>query len=361
VLPAHPEEAVVSDEPKLPVIDEERVNSVFSELEGMEVHLDPDPLAYGPRRLNSKVAKARSMLTRCERVFLQTSHDLQICKTAHRTSQLDFDLQMQDLIANDPEVRAGSNVRDRDAIATMKLRNERLHLMGMEISIGDLEMVMTVIKAKRADLRDIQGRIRDQIKLCQEEIGLGGKWGSRAGPGEDTPDLDNAPQTDPRALASIQDLVREAGSDEVDEVHLTEGSSEWMEGEDSDADVDDVLAAVAEAVAVAEEESEAEEVVRGLAEDTIVMDDASVLDPEPEPEPEVTKGAEVDMDELFGGGGAGDGGDPIPPVESDADVDDIFDRIDTAAPMQKKAPSAASPAADDLDLDNLIDMFGEDS
>jgi hypothetical protein len=37
-----------------------------------------------------------------------------------------------------------------------------------------------VVRIKRADLKDIQGRLRDQLKVCQEEIGLGGRWG-RAG------------------------------------------------------------------------------------------------------------------------------------------------------------------------------------
>jgi hypothetical protein len=362
----------VSEESSLPVVDEQRVCSIFSELEGMEIELDPDPLLYGPRRLNKKVASTRGMLTRCERVFLQTSHDLQIYKTAHRAAQLDFDLQMQDLIANDPEVRAGSNVRDRDAIATMKLREDRQNLIGMEVAIGDLEMVMTVIKAKRADLRDIQGRIRDQIKLCQEEIGLGGKWRSIPAPGEEAPDLDNAPHTDQKALASIQDLVEEAGGQEVDEVHLTEGDGEWMEGEGNDADVDEVLAAVAEADEEAPANEDGTDPLEGSEEGE---DDSEIAPPdEPEEQPaeepaedpkpdkvDADTDEEVDMDELFKDGGEGDGGEPIPPVDSDSEVDDIFDRVEAAAPPEKK-PEKAAPAADeDLDLDNLIDMFGDES
>jgi hypothetical protein len=38
---------------------------------------------------------------------------------------------------------------------------------------------MTVIKAKRTDLKDLQGRLRDQLKLCQEQISLGQRWGSK--------------------------------------------------------------------------------------------------------------------------------------------------------------------------------------
>jgi len=221
----------------LPDIDEQRIQDVFTRLEGMEVELDPDPLAYGPKRLNGKVALARKMLTQCERIFLQVSHDLQLYKRAHRGAQLDFDLQMQDLLANDIDVRAGRNVRDRDAIATMKLHQERRSLMDLEVSIQDLDMVMSVVKAKRADLRDIQSRIRDQIKLCQEEIGLGGKWGSKPPEGTKTPDLDAAPKTDQKALEALQEMMV---SDPA-EVHLEPGDESWMEDDDSEEEGEDDL------------------------------------------------------------------------------------------------------------------------
>lgn len=60
---------------------------------------------------------------------------------------------------------------------------------------------MTAIKSKRADLRDVQGRLRDQMRLCQEEVGLGGKWGSKAvGSG---PSLSSTPLIDTKALREL--------------------------------------------------------------------------------------------------------------------------------------------------------------
>jgi hypothetical protein len=44
----------------------------------------------------------------------------------------------------------------------------------------DLVMIMSAVKSKKADLKDAQGRLRDQLKLCQEQIGLGQRWGSKA-------------------------------------------------------------------------------------------------------------------------------------------------------------------------------------
>jgi hypothetical protein len=109
----------------LPIVDEATVDSIFREIESMNVALDNDPIEFGPKRLNNKVAESRDHLTRCEQLFVRVSHWLQLYKRAHRAAQLDFDLAMQDMLANDPEVRAGRNVKDRDAIATVKMRERR--------------------------------------------------------------------------------------------------------------------------------------------------------------------------------------------------------------------------------------------
>jgi hypothetical protein len=104
-------------------------------------------------------------------------------------------------------------VADRNAIATVKLNEQREAMSHMEVVIQDLEVVMTSIKSKRADLRDVQGRLRDQMRLCQEEVGLGGKWGSKS-PGS-TPNLSNAPLVDTKALRELDAMFS-------GEIHLSD-------------------------------------------------------------------------------------------------------------------------------------------
>lgn len=194
------------DEPTLPEITTEAVEAVFNTLSTMEVELDPDPLQFGPKRLNGKVAEARGMLTDCESLFLKVSLWLQKYRAAHRTLETEMDLAKKHLYANDPEVRAGRNVADRDALATMKLRDQARTLATVAQSQADLEAMLTVIKAKRTDLKDVQGRIRDQIKLCQEEIALGGQWGSKPKPGAKAPNLDESPNVDKKTLRDLHHM-----------------------------------------------------------------------------------------------------------------------------------------------------------
>ena len=190
----------------LPEITVTVVESVFSRLTTMEVPLDADPLQFGPKRLNGKVAGARGMLTECEGIYLKVSLWLQKYRAAHRTLEMEMDLAKKHLYANDPEVRSGRNVADRDALATMKLRDQARALSAVAQSQADLEAMLTVVKAKRADLKDVQGRIRDQMKLCHEEIGLGGRWGTKPAPGTQAPDLNESPNVDVQTLKDLHEM-----------------------------------------------------------------------------------------------------------------------------------------------------------
>ena len=204
----------------LPMIDEKYTSSIFNTLSDMDVPLDEDPLSFGPKRLNGKVALCRTHLDRCQRLFLQVSNDLHTLNRRLRSMKVEFDLRLQDMFANDPETRAGRNVRDREAIATMKLRDFREEMATIESSIQDLDSVISVVKAKRDDLRDVQGRIRDQLKLCQEELSLGARWGSRSGPGMPTPHLASAPKVDAALLATFNSIPggsEEPGLDDLDQ------------------------------------------------------------------------------------------------------------------------------------------------
>jgi hypothetical protein len=193
----------------LPVVDEAYTQRIFTALATMEVSLDSDPLTHGPKRMNAKIAVCRNHLDRCQQIYLQMSNDHHVLNRAMRLSKVEFDLRMQDMLTNDPETRAGRSVRDREAIATMKLRAEREAVADIESSISDLDAVMTVVKAKRDDLKDTLGRIRDQLKLCQEEIGLGERWGTAPAPGQRVPPPARSMGVDPSMLALLDETPGE--------------------------------------------------------------------------------------------------------------------------------------------------------
>jgi len=179
---------------------------IYDELGTLCVELDADPLSFGPKRLNNKVAEVRKALDRCERIFLDVSQQLHTVKHQRRKLETALELVKKQLFANDPEVRAGRSVSDREAIATGKLQTEVEKLHILELAEQDLDAVLSVVKAKRTDLRDTAGRLRDQMRLCQEEITLNQTWGSA---------LPNAPALPDNPLGTSSDEIDEMLADVV--------------------------------------------------------------------------------------------------------------------------------------------------
>lgn len=163
-------------------VNEAYVDGIYDRLAQMQVNLDADPLAYGPKRLNEKTAQVRAHLSGSERIFTQISGDLALLKRELRKNQAAFELQRNDLMANDPKVRAGQTQAIRDAMVSNMLRPLIEEITTLDSSIAELEAVLVVVKAKRSDLRDTKAALRDQLKLCQEELGLGSAWGKKLPP-----------------------------------------------------------------------------------------------------------------------------------------------------------------------------------
>lgn len=327
-------------DPNLPLIDDGYVRHIFDVLSNMDVVLDSDPIAFGPKRLNGKVALCREYLSKCQRIYLQIANDLGKLNRAHRQSKLDFDLQIQDLFANDPDVRSGKNVRDREAVATMKLRDEREQIMRLESSVQDLDAVLTVVKAKREDLKDIQGRIRDQVKLCQEEIGLGERWGS-ALPAGSRINLEDRPRINTAVLEAMQEAVGDLDGDTS--ISDLEQFVAMELGEPTPTKVE--AAPVVEVVPVVEV---------ATATPVEIADPLDDLFPE-EAEIVKTKTAETKPANVLP-----DVVEKAPPAGDSSEMnvlDSFLDELDTAPPTPaagKKAVSATPPPVADFDIDDLL-------
>jgi len=211
--------------PETPQFTSEEAEAIFSELGTLSVELDNDPLSFGPKRLNKKTAEVRRMLDRCERLYLEVSRQAFRAQRALRIVQTELDMAKKNLFANDPETRAGRSVSDREAIAAGKLSVDLRKMHDLEVMAADLEAVLVVVKAKRGDLKDVEGRLKDQIRLCQSELGVGGQWGSQLPPGEVTASLSAGKPAKVSDALLVDSLIAAV----EDEVHLAPDSGLWQD------------------------------------------------------------------------------------------------------------------------------------
>lgn len=161
---------------KKDILDIAQIDHIYATLLKMSVELDPDPLRHGPERLNQKTAAAQNMLSRLERILTQITHEHHIISRRYLVQEKDLDLQVKDLIANNLEVAGGSSYKDRQARAHMLLATELAELTRAEVALRDMEILTEVLKTKRSELKNLQQRLKDQFRICQEEIGLGARW-----------------------------------------------------------------------------------------------------------------------------------------------------------------------------------------
>lgn len=158
-------------------ISDEYVDEVYDLLRKMEVDIDSDPIIHGPKRLQNKIAEARNMLTITQRLIVDLSHKVHLVKRALRTVETDIEIKTSNLLTNDPDVKQCKSLKDREAMASTKMVDEIRNRIKYSSMLFELETVLSVVKLREKDMRDILSRIRDQIKLCQDEISLGSKWG----------------------------------------------------------------------------------------------------------------------------------------------------------------------------------------
>jgi len=160
-------------------VEIEYIDRIYGQLTEMDISLDVNPIEYGPGRLNKKIAQVRALLSQTEKIFMEVSHNLAKYKRDLLRSETEYKILQTNLMATDPHVRSGRSQGEREALASTRLMTEQENINSLTLSVHDLEDVLKVIKAKRADLKDIQGRLRDQLKLCQEQISLGQRWGTK--------------------------------------------------------------------------------------------------------------------------------------------------------------------------------------
>jgi hypothetical protein len=205
----------------IPTVDNERLSSTYDELKRMIVKLDPNPIMYGPTRFNNRIAQVRSMLSRVEQIFLQVSEDLHWYKRVTRAKKMLYELERRDLMVNDPKCRMGRSQSEREALADVQLRSQIEEIEDLSAKAEDLEILLFAIKSKRSDLKDIQGRMRDQMKMIDQDLSMGARWGRK----------------DPPSLAADS-----SSNDHIDSLLSTiDESVESEETEDSPEDGEEVL------------------------------------------------------------------------------------------------------------------------
>jgi len=219
--------------PDQPVVDETRIRRVHKELRSMpDIDLDADPLAVGPKAMNNKKAAISNQLRRCTALQLQLLEDRGWFEHELAREKGKYEIAYTDLLAHNPHVRAGRSTADREAAARVILAEAVARIKDLELSVEDLERLLIAVKTKVTDLRNKQAQLRDQLKICEHELGLGAHWGQPTGTAYPMPKLKPEAVT-ADDVAVVDDLIAqvEAADRDLEEEEIEEEEEEETEEE----------------------------------------------------------------------------------------------------------------------------------
>lgn len=159
------------------------IDQIYQEIVKQTISLDMDPLEFTPSRLQEMIATVRAMQSQTERWFTLASADCQkLRREKHKIDAL-IKMTTNDLMIHDIDVRTGRSVREREMLAQDKLKEEVTQSEDLTAAIQEIENLLIVIKAKRADLKDISRSVKEQIRLCKDEMdSLGRSFRGNSGP-----------------------------------------------------------------------------------------------------------------------------------------------------------------------------------
>lgn len=159
---------------------EKYADAIYSNISKLEVELDHDPLVNGPAALNKKTAVARNFLTSATHMHMEVSNHLRSAKRQLIYEEGILDAKIKDIVINDKTARGYSSIKEREYYAQLQHKEGVTKLNNLKQYVQNLEFLLEAIKLKIADLKDVQVRIQNQVRLCQDELSTGNKWGNHA-------------------------------------------------------------------------------------------------------------------------------------------------------------------------------------
>lgn len=176
---------------------DERVKAIYDELNRYEIELASDPVSLGPKYLQELIATCRNYMTQITKLLMEVNLEKQMATRELNAAQTVYDMEADDLLANDERVRRAPNIKDREAIIKTLLREQLRTISTNKATVNDLACIEKAVKHKHQELKDTMDAIKMQKSLINAEISTGAMYGDERAPGHGTR---STPLTPPEML-----------------------------------------------------------------------------------------------------------------------------------------------------------------
>lgn len=220
-----------------------RVQEIYKQMEGLVIELDPNPAARGPQYLQDLISKTRGFLNTSAFFLQQVMRERHASEMDLESAEADFQVQSDELLANDRRVSLLPNIDDRKAMINVLLSEQRRTIQGLKRDVKNLGLVEKAIRFRHKELEQTMSAIRLQRSLIETELKTGAVYGDEndvaRGWGRGTiPVQDAIDDMDETALQALWDteLQNVGGAEEEASEDDEEATEEGTDEEESDVE-----------------------------------------------------------------------------------------------------------------------------
>jgi len=149
----------------------EKLDEILDEIAKYQVDLVEDPTLpeHGVKYLQRIVAQCRNYLNRTQFYIQSVGKDEKILRVDVQHKEMDMDLKLNGLLAENPMVRKQPSISDRRALAATMLKEDNDELTNLKLKLLDVQETLKLIKMKYGDLQRTNNDIKMQRQLVKDD------------------------------------------------------------------------------------------------------------------------------------------------------------------------------------------------
>ena len=179
----------------------ERVDQIFKEMDTLVIELAADPSCLGPSYFQDLIATCRNYLNRVGLVLSEVDRERLAVRAEERRLEALYDLERDNLLANDSSIKELNSIEDRKAATNWRLREQKAALLDVQAKARDLDAVYKAVSYRNKELHATMAAIRDQKRLMVAEVRSGSFYGDERT--KSLPGLDDGLGVSAEDLASL--------------------------------------------------------------------------------------------------------------------------------------------------------------